>query len=379
MPVSGAPSTPSGGRRSSRQLSEAPIRRSGSAIRSTGRRRIESSPSSVQAPPGCPASQPGSRRSRVPALPTSIAAPVGALQPDAAIDAASPRADGPSAPSTPALRAPRPPPGSSGCRRRRGSPRSSSPPPPSPRSAPPGGRSTCRRAAAGRRAGARRARSGLGTRLVPVEDGDRVARARSTSSDRAARLLVAGDPERDRARGHVGRRVQRHVLDVDAGLAERQRELGDRPRPVGDDDPQLAQRAAAELGLEQAAAVLAGGRVPGGDRLAVAGADQLAPPRAGARRPRRPRRRPPRGWWRRCRPRSPGWSRRPGSCRGSSGRPRACRSESRVSSAAASAARALASDVRQVADRRHQPVVRLGVDRLRAGAERRRRVRCRRS
>ena len=36
---------------------------------------------------------------------------------------------------------------------------------------------------------------------------------------------------------------------------ERQRQLGDGPGPVGDDDPQLAQRAAGELGLEQAAPV----------------------------------------------------------------------------------------------------------------------------
>ena len=72
MPRSGAASIRSGGRRSSRHSSRAPIRRSGAAIRSTGRRRIESSPSSVQAPVSCPASQPGSRRSRVPALPTSI-------------------------------------------------------------------------------------------------------------------------------------------------------------------------------------------------------------------------------------------------------------------------------------------------------------------
>src|SRR6202012_4153406 len=40
-------------------------------------------------------------------------------------------------------------------------------------------------------------------------------------------------------------------------------------------DPQLDQRAVGALGGEQAAAVLAGGRVPGGDRGGVAGADQL--------------------------------------------------------------------------------------------------------
>ena len=48
-------------------------------------------------------------------------------------------------------------------------------------------------------------------------------------------LFVAGDPEGDRAGSHVGCRVEGHVLDVDAGLAERQRQRGDRPRLVGDD------------------------------------------------------------------------------------------------------------------------------------------------
>ncbi len=41
-------------------------------MRSTGRRRIDSSPSSVNERPSCAASQPGSSRSSVPALPTSI-------------------------------------------------------------------------------------------------------------------------------------------------------------------------------------------------------------------------------------------------------------------------------------------------------------------
>ena len=59
------------GRRGTRR--RRPSRRSGSATRSTGRRRMLSSPSSVQRPPPCPASQPGSSRSSVPALPTSIA------------------------------------------------------------------------------------------------------------------------------------------------------------------------------------------------------------------------------------------------------------------------------------------------------------------
>jgi hypothetical protein len=49
--------------------------RSGAATRSTGRRRIDASPSSVNARPSWPASQPGSSRNSVPALPTSIGAP----------------------------------------------------------------------------------------------------------------------------------------------------------------------------------------------------------------------------------------------------------------------------------------------------------------
>ncbi len=76
MPVSCAPVTVNGGKRSSRASTVAPIMRSGSATRSTGRRRIDSSPSSVQTPPGCPASQPGSSRISVPALPTLRRPPV---------------------------------------------------------------------------------------------------------------------------------------------------------------------------------------------------------------------------------------------------------------------------------------------------------------
>ncbi len=69
--------------------------------------------------------------------------------------------------------------------------------------------------------------------------------------------------------------MQRHVLDVDPGLAEREGELGHRPGPVGDDHPQLAQRAA-DLASGQAAAVGNGGGVPFSDPVGVARADQLA-------------------------------------------------------------------------------------------------------
>ena len=51
------------------------------AIRSTGRRRIDSSPSNVHSPPGCPASHPGASRISVPALPTSMCASAAARSP----------------------------------------------------------------------------------------------------------------------------------------------------------------------------------------------------------------------------------------------------------------------------------------------------------
>ena len=100
IPVSGAPAIASGGRRSSRQERSAPIDRSGPTMRSTGRSRIESSPSSSQVPPGWPASQPGSSLSRVPALPTSIAALVAPCRPMPPIRIS------PATPSAPSTRAP---------------------------------------------------------------------------------------------------------------------------------------------------------------------------------------------------------------------------------------------------------------------------------
>ena len=76
-PVQGAPRDRGRGEAPlARVERRAPIGRSGTAMRSTGRRRIDSSPSSVHDPPGCPASQPGSRRSSVPELPTSRRPPV---------------------------------------------------------------------------------------------------------------------------------------------------------------------------------------------------------------------------------------------------------------------------------------------------------------
>ena len=65
--------------------------RSGMATRSTGRRRIDASPSNVHLPPGCPASQPGASRISVPALPTSMCA------------SAAPRSPGPRTVSVPGV------------------------------------------------------------------------------------------------------------------------------------------------------------------------------------------------------------------------------------------------------------------------------------
>jgi hypothetical protein len=69
-PVSCDPCTVIGASLSSRASMRAPIRCSGSTTRSTGRRRIDSSPSSVQTPRPWPESHPGRIRSSVPALPT---------------------------------------------------------------------------------------------------------------------------------------------------------------------------------------------------------------------------------------------------------------------------------------------------------------------
>ncbi len=79
MPCRSAPRTLSGVKRPSRASIPAPISASGSTTRSTGRRRIDSSPSRVHSPPGCPASHPGSSRSSVPRV-AHVEAPAGGLQ-----------------------------------------------------------------------------------------------------------------------------------------------------------------------------------------------------------------------------------------------------------------------------------------------------------
>ena len=173
---------------------------------------------------------------------------------------------------------------SSACRRSRGSPRSSVSP--SPIAAISAARweidlsarrpQRCRAAGP---TGSKRVLIGLGavpTTVTLWPSSRTSAAARSACSSPATQSEIA--PER-----HVGRRMQRHVLDVDPGLAERQRELGDRPGPVGDDDAQLAQRRRRRVrpragGGDRSPAP----RVPGGDRVAHR-------PRGSAPRPRRRR------------------------------------------------------------------------------------------
>jgi hypothetical protein len=84
--------TVSGGNRPSRASTPAPISDSGSAIRSTGRRRIDWSPSSDHSPEGWPASHPGISRSRVPAFPTSMAAGLAPRRPTPSIATSPPSA-----------------------------------------------------------------------------------------------------------------------------------------------------------------------------------------------------------------------------------------------------------------------------------------------
>ena len=146
------------------QRREAPLARvaarrpSGAAARRPGRpgrRRIDSSPSSVNERPSWAASQPGSSRSSVPALPTSIGPPGSRASRRPGAAHGSPRRAPPRA-----RRARAPPRAWSRCRRRAGSSRSAPARRPSRRAARRGGRSTCRPAPsaprAARRAGSKR-------------------------------------------------------------------------------------------------------------------------------------------------------------------------------------------------------------------------------
>ncbi len=211
-------------------------------------------------------------------------------------------------------------------------------------------------------AGHRRAGYSPAPRMLTVWPSSRTrAAARSACSS-------PGDPERDRAGGHVGSRVEGHVLDVDPGLAERKGQGRDRSRPVGDDDPQLAQRARLEVGLQQAAPILPGGGVPGGDGVTVAAADQR---RRLAQAPRHGLDRVGDGLA--VAGEDVGPDRRVGAG-DAGGVAEAGADLGQALGVAAQLRRRLGrervgDDVRQVADRRQQAVVGAGVDRLRAGAE----------
>ena len=152
----------------------------------------------------------------------------------------------------PPPRAPRSPPAWPWCRRRRGSRRPRVSPSPIARD---------QRGAVADRLVGRGAqgpdRGPDGAKRVTRRPTTRVAEA-AHDLGRPLGLRLARDPQRHRAGAHVGRRVEGHVLDVDPGAAQRQRDLGHGAGPVLDRDPELAQLATRELGLEQAAAILAG-------------------------------------------------------------------------------------------------------------------------
>ncbi len=135
-----------------------------------------------------------------------------------------------------------------------------------------------------------------------------------------------------------------------------------------DHHPQLAQGTAAALRLEQPAPVLGRRRVPGGDRLAVARADQLGGlAEAGAERVDRL------GDGLAVAGEDVAPDRRVGA--GDPGRVAEARADlGQALGVAAELGVGLADEdvcdhVGKVADRRHHPVVGLGLDRLRAGAE----------
>ena len=102
----------------------------------------------------------------------------------------------------------------------------------------------------------------------------------SISARGARRLLLAADPQRDDALASVARGRERHVDDVDLRVTERERDLGDRARAVGDRGAQLVHGAAREAGAQQRVAVGARGVVPALDRGAVGARRARRAPRA---------------------------------------------------------------------------------------------------
>src|SRR5437763_10438620 len=95
------------------------------------------------------------------------------------------------------------------------------------RESPPGPRSTCPAAAAALPAEPGPGRTGGGS-FCPGHERDRVTEVTDDGGG-ASGLVVAGDPERDRARPHVGGGGQRQVLDVDPFAGERERDVGGAP------------------------------------------------------------------------------------------------------------------------------------------------------
>ena len=98
--------------------------------------------------------------------------------------------------------------------------------------------------------------------------------SRITSTARAASLSPATQSE-IAPRAHVGGGLERHVLDVHALAAKRQRDLGDHAWLVLDGDSKLGEDAARRAAFEQAVARALRPRLPRLDGARVSGADQL--------------------------------------------------------------------------------------------------------
>ena len=341
-----------------------PSERSGSAIRSTGRRRIESSPSSVNERPSCAASQPGSRRSSVPALPTSIG-PSGSRASRRPV----PRIDRLHVADLHerAERAHR-------LERRVGvgrvqivlDPHRLGGHRPEQRGAV-GDRLVRRRAQlAGESAG--RARSACSSRAPHAarhrgSRGRRSARARPEPAPRrvsTARRRPGGCPRRARA---PCRRCSRPRARARA-RSRRSRPGGWAPTRAARDGPARQARRRAARRARRARARSTPSPLPRRPARAARA------PRRGCPRARRSPRSARRGWTCRCRSRSRCWRRRRAWRRGSSAR----RPAVRLASSLAEHCRGLGDEhvgehVRQVRDARHQAVVGVGVDRGGARAE----------
>ena len=194
-------------------------------MRSTGRRRIDASPSSVHCrPPGCPASQPGQQAHERAGV-AHVDRRVGLARPRAGRCRGCTSSSGRVLDHARRARGRRP--AWSWCRRRRGS---CAPGPARSLIAPParrGGRSTCPAAGA-----ASRAARAAGSKRTLVTPAPPAARARAMS---ATARSASASPATQRATTpsrHVGCGVERHVDDVDACAAELQGHLR-RPRRAG--------------------------------------------------------------------------------------------------------------------------------------------------